>query len=485
MFSVVKNISWTLFILSNICAMEQQDNTNDYQSDQVQTEVQSSKVLPLVAYCLKAIAGYQESDQAFDLFLPTLTQTVLPEELKPKVQDALIDHFKAKWGYQHDQKSPLYDSCQESLSSGMNCAALNPYGFCVVGLAHSNTAAIISKNNSTIVLEAHKDEIIAVAFSDGQPHECRIATASKDKTVRIWNCFGSCLSVLNGHEDAVTSVLLTSNGKYAITGSKDKTVKIWQTDTGNCLITLYGHEKAVTAVALSMDGSTLASASEDCTIRLWDVAMGNTIATLAGHTNTVTCIALNRFGNMVISGSLDKSVRCWDINNNQSEILLNAEQCHFDFNWITGIAISCDDSFFLTAADNGYVSLWDMSTKKPVHNYIFPSSILNGLTLDTNNNFFLVTSPQKPGLLVGLPGPDIVDKIYKKRDLADLGQLLYLSRHKHSRSLLDKQKDQPFTALQETFLCQKHDSLDVFLKKAYTLYPKIKSQILTTRKYFL
>ena len=89
------------------------------------------------------------------------------------------------------------------------------------------------------------------------------------EVVREQNC-------LIGHQDHITSVAVSPNGKYIASGSKDKTVCLWD-DEGNLLIKPFeGHEDAITSVAFSPDGECIASTSKDGTIRLWDT-QGNPI----------------------------------------------------------------------------------------------------------------------------------------------------------------------------------------------------------------
>lgn len=45
--------------------------------------------------------------------------------------------------------------------------------------------------------------------------------------LRCCPCSGSCLQVLTGHSEDVTCVVLTSRGRFAVTGSLDGTAQVW------------------------------------------------------------------------------------------------------------------------------------------------------------------------------------------------------------------------------------------------------------------
>ena len=70
----------------------------------------------------------------------------------------------------------------------------------------------------------HRYNVHGVAFS---PDGKRIASASEDKTVKLWSLEGRLLQTFTGHSEGVIGVAFSPDGKRIASASWDKTVKLW------------------------------------------------------------------------------------------------------------------------------------------------------------------------------------------------------------------------------------------------------------------
>jgi WD40 repeat protein len=79
---------------------------------------------------------------------------------------------------------------------------------------------------------------------------------------------GKQLVAFRGHSGALSSALLSSDGRFVITASDDQTARVWDAATGKELL-LLRHKGGVAFALMTPDGKRVATASD--TVRLWDL----------------------------------------------------------------------------------------------------------------------------------------------------------------------------------------------------------------------
>lgn len=133
-------------------------------------------------------------------------------------------------------------------------------------------------------LKGHTERATDVAFS---PISYQLATASADRTARLWNLEGSVLRTFEGHLDRLARISFHPSGKYLGTASFDKTWRLWDVETGEELLLQEGHSRSVYGISFHHDGSLAASCGLDALARVWDLRSGRSILSLEGHVKPV------------------------------------------------------------------------------------------------------------------------------------------------------------------------------------------------------
>ena len=176
-------------------------------------------------------------------------------------------------------------------------------------------------NESIEPLKAHDGTVNSIAFSpdgkvfvsvsDDKTLNLWDSYIVNDTFGELSKDFGALAGALSGDKATLTpdgkvivsvvgiNLNLLNNVKVSV---DDKNLNLWNISPGNAIKKeLKGHENLISSVAFSQDGKMIVSGSLDKTLRLWDTATGNTIGgPFKGHKDEVNCVDFSPDGKTII-----------------------------------------------------------------------------------------------------------------------------------------------------------------------------------------
>jgi WD40 repeat protein len=175
-------------------------------------------------------------------------------------------------------------------------------------LANRQAYAVIWSGRDELQKQAlvgHEAYVTALAFS---PDGTRLASGSRDRSVRVWSTESGRQIAPAEMRVAVTSVAFSPTARILAGASTDSAVRIWSARTGELLHILLGHRGAVNAVAFTPDGRRIVSGGSDHTIRVWDAATGAPLHAWTSKSGEIDALRVSPDGSLVITGHRSSAV---------------------------------------------------------------------------------------------------------------------------------------------------------------------------------
>ena len=222
-------------------------------------------------------------------------------------------------------------------------------------------------------LEGHVDIITHLVFS---PDGRFIASASRDKTIKIWSIDGKNIATLTGHEDSITSLSFSADGQFLVSGSWDGTAKIWRITpspqptnpasvqnekfpsspdplvTWEFVTTIRADAGRIYGVDFSPDGTQIALATQNQHLQIWTVT-GKLLKNWQGHQKEVTGVSFSPDGQAIASSGGDGLVKIWSTTG-ELQRTLGGHQGR-----VNSVKFSADGTLIATTGDDRTIKLWD------------------------------------------------------------------------------------------------------------------------------
>ncbi|NXJ26106.1 NEDD1 protein, partial [Dicrurus megarhynchus] len=197
-----------------------------------------------------------------------------------------------------------------------------------------------------------------------------IRFASSGDDIKIWD--SSTLTVVeqfNPHTPShpVSSLCWASNNRYLATASaagdkivvsscKSKPVPLFEIAEG----------AKQTCVSLNSSSSYIVSGGLDNTVNIWDLKSRKIYRSLKDHKDEVTCVAYNWNDGYIVSGSSSGEIILHSVTTNLSSTPFGYGSRqpirHLKYS-------SFKKSLLGTVSDSGNVTLWDVNSQNPYHNF--------------------------------------------------------------------------------------------------------------------
>ena len=197
-------------------------------------------------------------------------------------------------------------------SAYLRCVSWSPDGKRIASASDDHTVQIWDALTGAhpVTYTGHAAEVLAVAWS---PDGSMLASGSRDDTLRIWNPATQQKIHTFTFGGRVIAVAWSHDGKYLAAGSWDGSIQVWSTSDWKQIQKIDASAE-INMLSWSPDNIHVAAANDASQVVIWNATSGNKTYTYNGHNTTVLSVAWSPDGKLIASGDKlpGKTVQCWD-----------------------------------------------------------------------------------------------------------------------------------------------------------------------------
>jgi WD40 repeat protein len=272
--------------------------------------------------------------------------------------------------YPHLLPTPASWYCQHTLTghhglfAAIKAIAISPHAPIVATASEDKTIRLwdIDTGREIAILTGHEKSVETIAF---YPHRSGLLySGDRNGILKLWRIIGrEELNSIDTQQSKINALAISPDGKLLLSASSDKTIKIWYlslTDERSIdyLVTLKYHQLSVNNVAFNPVDSDVkfASVSSDRSVMLWNLTSKTPLSIFTAHTQAVKTLAFNPDGKLLATAGDDGFIQIWDVDNRQLTQTLSAHR------WtISALSFARDGKTLISASWDGNIKVWDVS----------------------------------------------------------------------------------------------------------------------------
>jgi WD40 repeat protein/energy-coupling factor transporter ATP-binding protein EcfA2 len=216
---------------------------------------------------------------------------------------------------EHGGRRTQFDSLLRAVGSPYTSVRFSPDGNKVAAATEDGAITLWDAHHAQslgVPLRGHRGTVLDLAFN----HTGVLASAGADGKVGLWNAERhQQIDLLRGHVDEVNAVAFSPNGSRLASASDDWSVIVWDVPRRLRLVRLM-HGASVRAVAFSPDGRYLVSGGEDQRVNLWDAASLKHLAVSEDMGGTISALRFSPSPSHLLASLIgNREIRLWDLPN--------------------------------------------------------------------------------------------------------------------------------------------------------------------------
>ncbi|ORE01013.1 WD40 repeat-like protein [Rhizopus microsporus var. microsporus] len=211
----------------------------------------------------------------------------------------------------------------------------------------------------SVELKGHTDSVDQLDWDPTHPD--RLATASCDKTVRLWDQrSGKCTAVIQTAGENI-NICWSPDGNHIAVGDKNDTISIIDTRTHK-IIDNRKHPVEVNEIAWNNANNQFFVTTGQGTIKVYDYPSFELQLNLRGHTANCYCVEVDPTSKYLAVGSADALVTLWDTRTFQ------CVRAFEELTWpVRTLGFSFDGQFIASASEDHFIDVSHVESGESIH----------------------------------------------------------------------------------------------------------------------